>query len=126
MDERLAQKGDTILVASHSLTARIDQVKRPWNIGITLGNSRGFARSMIDELNKNSNQCAGDNQPSQVMAAGDCTIPVRGEGSNLRSVLPEIRQDLLADDPSVQGWNMLLSELFRKVERSQTKWQVTD
>jgi predicted N-formylglutamate amidohydrolase len=102
--------GSTKLLSIHSFTPVLNQQQRPWAMGVCYDHSKNWARKMLRELRKRTEEMIGDNQPYSVEDDIDYTIPVQGEKRGLSSVMLEMRQDKLRDDVAVQRWCNLIAE----------------
>jgi predicted N-formylglutamate amidohydrolase len=116
----------TILIALHSFTPVMGQIDRPWHVGVLYseGNT-GFATTLLDVLERQSDITTGDNEPYQ-MDQTDHTIPRHGFVNSLPYAELEIRQDLIADPMGQRIWCFRLSaaleaalQNFRAIQPSQ-------
>jgi predicted N-formylglutamate amidohydrolase len=97
--ELAARRADTIIVAIHSFTPRLQgRTPRPWHVGILhAGWDQRLSRPLLDLLRAEPDLCVGDNQPYAGHLPGDAIdrhalIPGRP------NALIELRHDLIADD----------------------------
>lgn len=110
--ERDAARRDTILVALHSFTPRMNGMDRPWQAGVL--HDRGdpaFARRVLAALRERPGLTVGDNQP-YAMDSIDYTIPRHAYPAMRPYVELEVRQDLLASADDQAAWSVLLKEVL--------------
>ena len=119
LDER-ASKRPTVLLAVHSFTPVMQDVARPWHVGVMYGRDRRLASLFLDVLATEGDLVVGDNQPYQVTDGTDYTIPHHGERRGILSVLIEVRNDLLRDDASIDRISRLLTRAYARVEERLT------
>lgn len=103
---------ETILVALHSFTPRMDEQDRLWQIGVLhdKGDTR-FAMAVLEALRAGGGLIVGDNEP-YAMDGIDYTIPRHAYPGARPYVELEIRQDLLASPGAAQRWACLLAEIL--------------
>jgi predicted N-formylglutamate amidohydrolase len=80
------------------------------------GRDRRLAAHFLEELAREPDLVAGDNEPYRVTDAGDYTVPVHGERRGLHSVLIEIRQDHVQTEAGARAWAERLALLYRRIE----------
>ena len=117
IEEMLQARADrpTLLLSIHSFTPDIGDGPRPWPISIAYGNDGRLARLLIPALRADGT-VVGDNQPYDVTAATDYSIPVHGERRGIPHVLVETRQDGLRTRESAEAWAETLAAAYRKIE----------
>jgi predicted N-formylglutamate amidohydrolase len=108
-----ARRADTIIVAIHSFTPRLNgRAPRPWHIGILhAGWDQRLSRPLLDLLRAEPDLCVGENQPYAGHLPGDAIdrhalIPGRP------NALIELRQDLIADPAGQRAWAERLAPLL--------------
>lgn len=119
LDQR-ASKRPTVLLAIHSFTPVMQDVPRPWHVGIMYGRDRRLASLFLDVLSAESDLVVGDNQPYQVTDGSDYTIPHHGERRGILSVLIEVRNDLLRDEAGIAAMSRVLTRAYARVEERLT------
>ncbi|WP_207931512.1 N-formylglutamate amidohydrolase [Brevundimonas goettingensis] len=95
---------ETVLVALHSFTPRMQGTDRPWDAGVL--HDRGdltFAHAMLAILQAAPGLTIGDNEPYK-MDGIDHTVPRHAFAARLPYVELEIRQDHLSTDAGVMLW----------------------
>lgn len=108
--DRIAARGETVLVALHSFTPAMGGVARPWHAGVLHnGANDRFARAVLAKLQAEGDLVVGDNEP-YAMDRIDYTIPRHAFAAGLPYVELEIRQDLLPADP--EGWAIRLARVL--------------
>ena len=114
---REAEGRDTILIALHSFTPRMNAFDRPWDIGILhAGGDTSFAAALLAALRTHPDLVVGDNQP-YVMDDVDHTIPVHAYPTRRLYAEIEIRQDHLTDPEGVARWSAILAETLTAAAR---------
>jgi predicted N-formylglutamate amidohydrolase len=108
-----ARRADTIIVAIHSFTPRLNgRAPRPWHIGILhAGWDQRLSRPLLDLLRAEPDLCVGENQPYAGHLPGDAIdrhalIPGRP------NALIELRHDLIADPAGQRAWAERLAPLL--------------
>jgi predicted N-formylglutamate amidohydrolase len=104
LDRRTRSGVPTIVVGVHSFTPVFHGVARPWQCGVLYAAAAEFGRGLIAGLAADPGLNVGDNQPYQIAAAYDYTVPVHGDQRGLPAALIEIRQDLIATAEGVEEW----------------------
>ncbi len=104
-----ADKGlETVVVAIHSFTPRMNGLARPWQVGVLhLGNSR-VSQAMLASLANEAELIVGDNEP-YAMAGIDYTVPLHAIGRGLDYLELEVRQDLIGDESGQAVWSARLA-----------------
>jgi predicted N-formylglutamate amidohydrolase len=103
--ELAARRADTIIVAVHSFTPRLNgRAPRPWHVGILRAEwDQRLSRPLLDILGAEPDLCVGENQPYAGHLPGDAIdrhalIPGRP------NALIELRHDLIADLGGQHAW----------------------
>jgi predicted N-formylglutamate amidohydrolase len=109
LEQRLAQRRPTILVALHSFTPMMDGHQRPWHAGLLYNRDRRLAEVLLPILRSDPSLVVGDNEPYAASDSTDYAIPVYGEGRGLMHVGIELRQDLIADEAGQIWWSEWLA-----------------
>lgn len=95
---------ETILVALHSFTPRMNGVDRIWDAGVLHdGGDNRFALATLEGMRTTPGLTIGDNEPYR-MDEVDHTIPRHAFAARLPYVELEIRQDHLSNDRDVALW----------------------
>ena len=102
---RRAKEGrETILVALHSFTPRMQGFDRPWDAGVLHdGGDTRFAQAMLALMRATPGLTVGDNEPYR-MDGIDHTVPRHAFVARLPYVELEIRQDHLSTEAGVAVW----------------------
>jgi len=108
---RVAEGRPVRVVGIHSFTPVYYGQPRTLEIGVLFDRAHAYAERLIDGLAGYDLKVAG-NQPYQVDALGDMTVPVHGDARGLDSVLIEVRNDLLRTPQAVQRWTEYLAPLL--------------
>ena len=109
LDRRARAAAPTIVVGVHSFTPVFRGVARPWQCGVLYAAAAGFGQALIARLAADPRLNVGDNQPYQIAAAEDYTVPVHGDQRGLPAALIEVRQDLLATPKGIKEWAQRLA-----------------
>jgi predicted N-formylglutamate amidohydrolase len=108
-----ARRADTIVVAIHSFTPRLNgRAPRPWHIGIL--HARGDQRlshPLLELLRAERDLCVGENQPYAGHLPGDA-IDRHALTPGRPNALIEIRQDLIAEEAGQRAWAQRLAPLL--------------
>jgi predicted N-formylglutamate amidohydrolase len=108
-----ARRADTIVVAIHSFTPRLNcRAPRPWHVGILHADwDQRLSRPLLDLLRAEPDLCIGDNQPYAGHLPGDAIdrhalIPGRP------NALIELRHDLIAVETAQRAWAERLAPIL--------------
>jgi predicted N-formylglutamate amidohydrolase len=110
-----ARRADTIVVAIHSFTPRLNgRAPRPWHVGIlhARGDQR-LSRPLLDLLRAEPDLCVGENQPYAGHLPGDA-IDRHALGPGRPNALIELRQDLIAGEDGQRAWAERLAPLLER------------
>lgn len=99
----------TLVVGIHSFTPVYFGNRRPWEAGILYGEATGFGQTLIRGLRKEPGFTIGDNEPYNIHADEDYTVPVHADGRGLPGVLIEVRHDLIDTLDGVSAWGERLT-----------------
>lgn len=100
-----------VLIGIHSFTPKMNNIARPWHIGVLWNHDDRLALPLLDELNKNTTLCIGENQPYSGRQIG-YTMTNHGEAAGLAHVVLEIRQDLITTEEGCEKMaNIIYSAL---------------
>jgi predicted N-formylglutamate amidohydrolase len=120
LEQRIAAMRPTVVVAVHSFTPIMNDVARPWHVGVMYRQSR-FAELLLQNLRQNAELLIGDNQPYAIEDGIDYSIPHHCESRGIAHAGLEIRQDLIVDAARQQVWSSLLCKaLNRALSQSAT------
>lgn len=117
IDARLGviqQRGQVpILMSIHSFTPVMDNVKRPWHIGVLWNKEAGIAKKLIHNLRaQNRKLVIGENEPYSLIGhdTGKDTVQRHAEGKGLPYIIVEFRQDMVATKADAEK----IAEIFYK------------
>lgn len=119
--ERLAaRRGDTVYVAVHSFTPRLNgRALRPWQIGILYGHDARLARALIDRLREEPDLFVGENEPYSGHLKGD-SVDRHALQCGRPNALIEIRHDLIETPRQQQHWADRLAPILEQaLQRAQ-------
>lgn len=108
-----ARRPDTIIVAVHSFTPRLNgRAPRPWHIGIlTADTDRRLADPLLERLRRESDLCVGENEPYAGHLPGDA-VDRHALGPGRPNALIEIRHDLITDPVGQRAWAERLAPML--------------
>lgn len=101
LDRRTRLAIPSIVLGVHSFTPVFQGVRRPWQAGVLYAEATDFGRGLVERLAADAALTVGDNQPYQVEAEHDYTVPVHGDRRGIPAALIEIRQDLLGAEADI-------------------------
>ena len=116
IDERLAARRPTIIVAQHTMTDVYKGVRREMHAAVLYNRDRRFAGLVLDMLRRESNLVIADNEPYFVSDETDYTIPHHAEARALPHVEIEIRQDLVREAAGQSEWAARIARALRDAE----------
>lgn len=124
LDRRKRAGMPTVLISMHSFTPVFKSIGRQWHVGVLYNRDPGFARIVLDLLEREGDLVVGDNEPYRVGDLTDYTIPVHGERRGLPHVELEIRQDLIAEEAGQRAWAERLARILPEaLRRYETRGQ---
>ena len=118
LDERLAAKRPTILVAQHTMTDVYHGARRGMHAAVLYNRDRRFAGFVLDALRRGGDLVVADNEPYFVSDETDYSIPHHGEARGLPHVELEIRQDLVSDEAGQTQWAGRITRALLEAERA--------
>jgi predicted N-formylglutamate amidohydrolase len=116
LDERLAAKRKTILVAQHSMTNVFKGVSREMHAAVLYNRDRRFAQLTLQMLRRETTLLFADNQPYFVSDETDYTIPRHAEARGLLHAEIEVRQDLIGTEVGQMAWAERLARALQDAE----------
>lgn len=115
VEARLAAGAPPALIAIHSFTPRLYAGQpRPWHIGVLWHVDDRLSAPLLARLRAEPDLCVGENQPYAGQLEGD-TLSRHGLRRNLRHVLIELRQDLIATEEDQRLWAARLAPMFAEI-----------
>lgn len=111
-----------LIVAIHSFTPQLETggAPRPWPVGILYNRQAAAARLAIAALGEEG-LLVGDNEPYSGRDL-NMTLNRHGEANGIASLGIEVRNDGLADAPSVAKWADRLDRVLRAVNAELARW----
>jgi predicted N-formylglutamate amidohydrolase len=110
IERSVAHNAALRVVSIHSFTPVYRKERRPWHIGVLSGDDRRLSQPLLELLRASGELNVGDNQPYAPTDGVYHTLDRHTCARKLRSVLLELRADLIADDESCNQWALRLSE----------------
>lgn len=109
-----ARQDDTVVIAIHSFTPRLNGRKpRPWHIGILHAFDDRFAVPLLGLLNAEGDLCVGDNEPYAGHLPGD-SVDRHALQTGRANALIEVRHDLIDTEESQIEWGKRLAPILTK------------
>lgn len=112
-DDLAARREDTLIVAIHSFTPRLNgRSPRPWHVGVLFDpRDERLSRPLLDRLHAQDDICVGENEPYAGHLAGDAIdrhalIPGRA------NALIELRHDLIETEEGQRAWAERLASIL--------------
>ncbi|MEP4379849.1 MAG: N-formylglutamate amidohydrolase [Alphaproteobacteria bacterium] len=104
---RAANGPDTnpVILSIHSFTPIMDDIERPWQIGILWNRDARIPEPLIARLRRESDLNVGDNEPYSARFGYGYTLERHGDGLGLANALVEIRQELIDTPRGVTQWS---------------------
>ncbi len=110
-----AQVDDTVIVAVHSFTPRLNsRAPRPWHIGLLFADDERLARPLLERLRAEPDLCVGENEPYAGHLPGD-SIDRHALQKGRPNVLIELRQDLIETETGQREWAERLAPMLTDV-----------
>jgi len=116
IEDRLAARRPTILVAQHTMTDVYHGVRRNMHAAILYNRDRRFAGIVLDMLRREADVIVADNEPYFVSDETDYTVPHHAEARSLPYVEIEIRQDLVCDEAGQAAWAARIARALQDAE----------
>jgi predicted N-formylglutamate amidohydrolase len=95
LDAALAAGHCPIILSIHSCTPRMNDVDRPWHIGLAWARDDRFTRPVLAALRDLASGPVGDNMPYDLEFGGDFTTPEHAMARGLAHLQVEFRNDLV-------------------------------
>lgn len=111
LDRRARQGRSTHLVSLHSFTPVLQGQARSWRMGVLHRDDSRLSLRMLDLLQRELGDAAGDNQPYR-MDETDNTVPLHADPRGLDYLELEVRQDLIAEPEGQDAVADLLARLL--------------
>lgn len=115
IDTQYARDPELRLVSIHSFTPAYRGHKRPWHVGVLSSEDRRMAEPLLEVLRADPGLNVGDNQPYAPTDGVYHTLGRHCAARNLRSVLLELRADLIGDAPSQSEWAARLGQALESI-----------
>ncbi len=110
-----ARRPDTIIVAVHSFTPRLNsRAPRPWHIGLLFADDTRLSDPLLANLRADPALCIGANEPYAGHLPGDA-VDRHALQTGRPNVLIELRQDLIETDTGQQKWAKRLAVALQEV-----------
>lgn len=118
LEARNARGLRTVLLCQHSFTPSLNNLARPWEVGVLHLGDSAISLAMLDLLRGEPAITVGDNQP-YAMDGTDFTAPFHARAHGCEMLELEVRQDLIADEAGQAAMAERLARLaWLALERS--------
>ncbi len=115
---RCRKRADTVLVAIHTFTPRLNGgTLRPWEAGILWNRDERLSGPMVEHLRDRAGLTVGDNQPYSGREFG-FSVDYHAGDAGRPHVAIEVRQDLLTTGEAADEWSALLADALDHAFRS--------
>ncbi len=113
-----ARRDDTIYVAVHSFTPRLNgHGIRPWHIGILHADDTRLAAPLLARLREEPDLCVGENEPYGGHLPGD-SVDRHALQKGRPNALIELRNDLIRTEEQQKEWAERLAPILTEVLES--------
>lgn len=102
-------------ISVHSFTPKMDDVWRPWHVGVLWDVDPRIPVPLIDRLRGRPEIYVGDNEPYSGRHPSDYTVDRHAERVGLPHVCLEIRQDLLGSPAGIELWVDILATALEPI-----------
>ncbi len=111
-----AARPDTVIVAVHSFTPRLNgRAPRPWHVGLLYAErDPRLARPLLERLRAEPDLCVGENEPYAGHLPGD-SIDRHALQTGRPNVLIELRHDLIKTEAGQREWAERLAPMLTGV-----------
>lgn len=109
-------KEDRFLLSIHSFTPSLAGVDRHWPIGVCYRTDISWGKRWLDALKNKFSEPVGNNQPYDVEADVDYTIPVQAEARAIPGIMLEIRDDRISDQAGVADCSEIIAESWLELQ----------
>jgi predicted N-formylglutamate amidohydrolase len=92
------------MVVIHSFTPRMNDVERPWQLGVLWDEDPRLALPLLEYFSRQSAVTVGDNEPYSGRDDQEYTIGAHAVPNDLPRVSIEIRQDLIGSEAGIRHW----------------------
>jgi len=112
---KAAQQPQLRLVSIHSFTPVYRGLPRAWHVGVLSGRDRRLADPLLAALRSEPGLIVGDNEPYAPTDGVYHTLDRHSSAGQLRSVLLELRSDLITDTASQDRWGQRLHRALEAI-----------
>jgi predicted N-formylglutamate amidohydrolase len=109
-------KESRFLLSIHSFTPSLAGVDRHWPIGVCYRTDIVWGKRWLDVLKNKLSDPVGNNQPYDVEADVDFTIPVQAEARCIPGIMLEIRDDRINDEAGVNVCSEIIAESWLELK----------
>jgi predicted N-formylglutamate amidohydrolase len=115
--EEIAAQQPALIVSLHSFTPTMNDVARPWHVGLLYNKDDRAARLAIDWFRQKPDLVVGNNEPYSGRDL-NYTMDRHAEAAGIPYLSLEIRQDCLNTAEAVAGWIEPLARLLGQISLS--------
>jgi predicted N-formylglutamate amidohydrolase len=109
-------KESRFLLSIHSFTPSLAGVDRHWPIGVCYRTDISWGKRWLDVLKNKLSEPVGNNQPYDVEADIDFTIPVQAEARAIPGIMLEIRDDRIIDEAGIEACSEIVAESWLELQ----------
>lgn len=111
LDQRAERNVETVVVSIHSMTPRLGDALRPWQIALSSYRDRSLAEPLLASLRLLAGDIVvGDNEPYDLDPAVDYSVPFHAIRRGLAHLQVEFRQDEIEDAAGQLRWATKFAE----------------
>lgn len=115
IERSVARNAAARVVSIHSFTPVYRRERRPWHIGVLSGEDRRLSQPLLESLRAGGELHVGDNQPYAPTDGVYHTLDRHCTERKLRSMMLELRADLVGDDESSKQWAVRLRQALEAI-----------
>ena len=117
VEQLAARRDDTVYVAVHSFTPRLNgRAMRPWQVGVLYGYDARLGRALIDRLREEPDLFVGENEPYSGELKGD-SVDRHALYHGRPNALIEVRHDLIETEADQHAWADRLAPILEDALR---------
>lgn len=114
LTRRIEQEPEPIVIAIHSMTPLLGDMKRPWSIALSSDTDRRLTDPVLAALRASLNVQVGDNEPYSIEPLVDYSIPFHALRRQLNHLQVEFRQDEIATATRQRQWALRFAAVLRE------------
>ena len=116
LEDRAKRNVETVVVSIHSMTPRLGDASRPWQIALSSYRDRSLAEPLLASLRLLAGDImVGDNEPYDLDPAVDYSVPFHAMRRGLGHLQVEFRQDEVEDAAGQLRWATKFAEALNAI-----------